>query len=681
VQSVSNLLIQPHVRLLTLTGPGGIGKTRLALHLAHQLHTSFRDGVIFVQLGAIRDTGLMISAIAQAVGISEGGSNSLIDQLKFYFTDKHLLLILDNFEQLIPAGAMIGDLIAYTPYLHVLLTSREALHIYGEQEYPVPTLELPDIQADYSIEELADFSSIKLFVQRAFAVNQKFHLTEENATAVVEICKRLDGLPLAIELITARAKYFSPQALLARLQSNSLALLIGGPQNLPTRQQTLRAAIEWSYELLSPSERRLFSRVAVFRGGCTIDAVDQVCKGRVEDHIDNIDILISLSDKSLLQQREDQSGEPRFFMLETLREYAFEQLSLAKEAAELQHGHAMYYLSLVQEAELQLTGSNQITWLNLLEKEHSNIQAALEWSINHERIVTMFEISSSLWRFWRIRGYITEGRYWLEQVLDHKHHVETRELLAKALDAYGILTMAQVDYDLSRNYHEQSLEIYRSLEDKKGISGNLESLAMISMHLGDYVKSFNLFCESLQLRRAINDLDGIAASLTNLGNVATHQKDYFQALVYAEEALDIDRKTGNIQAIVCTLHNVGAIAYYQQDYIKSYRMYRESLILNQDLADMGSNALCLEGIALAFASLDRMRQTAMLFGAADKIRSRFGLPAHNPTHDIMNKAIDIGRRILGQEWDILWQNGYSNSLDRIINELIKDDTFLINKEQ
>jgi predicted ATPase len=675
VQSVYNLLVQPDVRLITLTGPGGIGKTRLALHLAHQLHTAFRDGVVFVQLAAIRDTGLVISAIAQAVGISEAGSSSLMEHLKSYFNDKHLLLILDNFEQLMPAGEMIGELITYTPYLHVLITSREVLHIYGEQEYPVPALEFPDIQADCSIEKLAGFSSVALFVQRASAVNQKFRLTEENAAAVVEICKRLDGLPLAIELITARAKYFSPQALLARLQSSSLALLTNGPQNLPTRQQTLRAAIEWSYKLLSFNEQRLFSRMAVFRGGCTIDAVEKICKINNETNINNFDILMSLSAKSLLQQREDQDGEPRFFMLGTLREYAFEQLSLAKEDGELQYNHAIYYLSFVEEAELQLIGPNQVIWLDLLEKEHGNIQAVLEWSIIYQQIVTMFKMSSSLWRFWRTRGYITEGRYWLEQVLSLKDYVEQRVLLAKVLDASGILAMAQVDYDLSRSYHEQSLEIYRILGDKKGVSGNLESLAMICMHLRDYERSFDLFSDSLQLRRDINDLDGISSALTNLANVSTFQEEYTAAIAYVEEALEIDRKIGNLQAIVCNLCNIGAIAYFQQDYLKSYKMYKEALIMNQDIADMDNNALCLEGIALSFAFLNRVRQSAVLFGAASKIRSRYGLPPHTANNDLITTIVDKGRSLIGSEWDSLWLNGNSRLLNDIVNNFIINSDF------
>ncbi|WP_054537344.1 ATP-binding protein [Herpetosiphon geysericola] len=673
LKSLSSLLLQSN--MLTLTGPGGIGKTRLALYLAHHLYKAFKDGVIFVQLATVRDIDLVVSAIAQTVGISESGSNSLVDQLKSYFANKHVLLILDNFEQLIQAGTMIGDLISYSPHLHVLITSRESLRIYGEREYPIPTLALPDIECEYSLDELAEFSSVALFVQRASAFNQRFRLTEENGRVIAEICTRLDGLPLAIELIAARSKYFSPQALLSRLQNSSLALLTGGPQNLPTRQQTLRAAITWSYELLSLDERHLFCRIAVFHGGFTIDAVKQICNGLDETIIDLVDILLSLSDKSLLQQREEKDGEPRFFMLETLREYALEHLKLAQLDGELQKCHAMYYLAFVEEAELHLSGQNQVTWLNLLEKEHGNIRAALEWSISHTIVDVMVKMSGSLWKFWYTRGYITEGRHWLDQVLANKGNYQEDIAFAKALDASGIFAMIQVDYSLARDYHEQSLKVYRGLGNKKGISGNLESLAMICMYLRDYDTSFELFCESLQLRREIDDLDGISASLTNLGNVATLQEKYDQALVYVEEALEIDRKTGNTQAIVCTLRNVGAIAYYQRDYLKSYRMYRESLIINQDLADMDNNALCLEGIALSFASLDRMTQAAILFGAADKIRNRSGIPAHNPTHELMKKTIDIGRINLGNEWDILWKNGCSKSLAEIIEQFVIDDIF------
>ncbi|MGH7600481.1 MAG: ATP-binding protein, partial [bacterium] len=377
IEAVRQLLLKPQARLVTLTGPGGIGKTSLSLQIATSLLDEFAHGVFFVGLAAISDAELVLPTIAQTLGLRENRSKPLRENVIEYLRDKHLLLVLDNFEQVVTAASVVADLLAACARLKILATSRIVLHLKGEREYPVGPLRAPDPQATISKDSFSQYAAVELFIQRALAVKPDFEVNNDNAPAIAEICFRLEGMPLAIELAAARLKLFSPQALLARLGSR-LEILRGGPRDMPARHQTLRQAIAWSYDLLSPEEQKFFQRLAVFVGGCSFDAAEAICHAE-ESEFDTLDGLTALIDKSLLRQVETKEGEPRVVMFETIREFALESLQASDDWQATRQRHADFFLALAEKAEPELTGAKQGLWLNILEREHDNFRAVFSW--------------------------------------------------------------------------------------------------------------------------------------------------------------------------------------------------------------------------------------------------------------------------------------------------------------
>ena len=426
--------------MLTLTGPGGIGKTRLALQAAAEMLDDFPDGVFFVNLAPLVDPGLVIPTAAYALGLRESGGQPIADTLKDYLKDKKLLLVLDNLEHLLDAAPDVAGLLKSSSELKVLITSRAVLRLSMEREYSVPPLDAPDPKklGALSPETLSHYKAVELFVERAEAVKPGFALDSANAPAVAEICFRLEGIPLAIELAAARIRALTPQALLGKLESR-LKVLTGGARDLPSRQQTLRNTIEWSYDLLTGGEKQLFRRMAVFRGGRSLEAVEEVCNAEGDLEIDALDGVTYLVDKSLMFMMEGPRGEPRYWVLETIHEYAWEKLKESGEAEELQRRHAFYFMRLAEEAEPEFRGAHQGEWLARLEDDHDNMRAALRWAQETQQtretgepggptaIEAGLRTAGALWRFWYVRGYYSEGRDWLARLLDGRGRGRERE--------------------------------------------------------------------------------------------------------------------------------------------------------------------------------------------------------------------------------------------------------------
>ena len=610
------------VRLLTLTGAPGIGKTRLSLQVASELLADFRDGVYLVELAPINNTDLVAPTIASVLGLKEMAQQTIVEVVKQFLggggsgdrgSGKRMLLLLDNFEQVLDAAPLVVDLLSATSQLSVLVTSREALHVMGEQQLPVQPLRTPDLSRLPDPEALAEYPAIQLFVQRARAVDPDFRLTEDNYREVAQICARLNGLPLAIELAAARAGFFSTSALLSRLESR-LNTLTGGPRALPQRQRTLRNAIDWSHELLSDEEKVLFRRLAVFVGGRTIEAVEAVCNAREDLVIDVVDGLISLVDKSLLRREEGAGGEPRFMMLETIHEYAREKLQESGEAEALQREHALYFMRLAEEAEPHLRGEHQQEWLERLEDEFDNIRAALRWTkargekretadtdnteASAEAVDTGLRMGTALWRFWFMRSHLSEGRKELIRLLALQRRAKeiaekrgvaatetgerdsaegSRKYRANALNRAGYLAFLQGDLTSARLLLEESLALYRELGDKWGAATSLHSLGGLEYQQGDYAYATArlLLEESLALYRELGDKHGIANEGMGLALVSFLQGDYPSARSLLTESLALYRESGDIQNIAITLGNLGLVAHEQGDYISARSLQEE----------------------------------------------------------------------------------------------------------
>ncbi|GIV98593.1 MAG: hypothetical protein KatS3mg057_3250 [Herpetosiphonaceae bacterium] len=637
VAAISALLRRQDVRQVTLTGPAGTGKSRLALQVAADLIDDFEDGVFFVALASINDPALVLSTIAQSLGLKDVGGQPLAESLKSFLHDKEMLLLLDNFEQVVAAAPLIADLLATAPRLNVLVTSREVLRLYGEHEFPVQPLALPDPQQTASIDALLRAPAVALFVERARAVRPDFSLNAENAAAVAALCARLDGLPLAIELAAARSKLLAPQALLARLDSR-LRVLTGGARDLPARQQTLRGAIAWSYDLLDEGERTLFAYLGVFIGGCTLDAAETVAGEGLP--MDILDGLTSLADKSLLRRYRDpqeeatqESGtggasEPRFMMLETIREYALECLAMSGKEEELRQRHADYFLALAEGAEPELRGPAQVTWLEQLEQEHDNLRAALQWALDSGEVEVALRIGGALGRFWLARGYLSEGRAWLTAALAAARLRQRSEsygaALAKAFNAAGNLAHTQGDYAAAHPLYQECLAIRRELGDQLGIAYVLNNLGSVAHDQGNYEQARAFYEESLTLCRELRDRRGVASLLHNRGNLAKDQGDYASAIALLEESLTLRRQLGDRWGIAMSLTNLALAVLYQGDNRRSIELCEESLAIFRDLRDPRGMAMSLNNLSFAALAQGDVERAASLSRESLALRRQLG---------------------------------------------------------
>ena len=582
VAEASELLLRHDVRVLTLTGPGGAGKTRLSLAVASAIGHHFSAGVQFVNLASITDPSLVAAALAEAMEIQQLAHRSIPELMGDRLRGSGpFLLLLDNFEQILPAAAVVAETLDACPFLKVLVTSRSCLRIYGEQEFPLAPL--------------APGSAVELFAQRAAAVWPDFAITPENTSAVQEICARLDGLPLAIELAAARTRVLPPTAILDRLQSR-LLLLTGGALDLPERHQTLRKTIDWSHDLLNEAERRLFRRLSVFAGGCTLEAAEAVCNTGLDLGIDLMEGLSSLMDQNLVQRLDRAETEPRFSMLETIREYALERLGDSEEPATVRRAHAAYCLVLAEEGNPDLDPPERTVWLAQCDAEIDNFRVALDWLLQSNEIDWSLRLCVALFRFWDMREHMTEGRSRLEAVLRlaGSQHLKERARVSHFL---GALTTTQGDFTAAHHFLEQALSLYEEIGDQPGIAASLNALAITARDRGDYASAQSYFERSLACWRLLPDRIAVARCLHNLANVVKVRGDYPRARWALHEAAEIFEEQGDRSGAAWSLNQQGDIERDQYNVCAARELYERALASFRDAKDPWGTARCLTDLA------------------------------------------------------------------------------------
>lgn len=586
-------------RLVTLTGPGGVGKTRLAQQVSDNLRAQVDDEIYFVDLAPLTAPHLVIDAIAQTLGVREGDSRPVHLRVREYLAGRQILLVLDNFEQLLPAAPALTELLAAAPGLRLLVTSRERLRVQGERLYPLAPLPLPPMEQTFTAKELLEhFACVQLFVSAAQAVEPTFVLDDANVATVAAICARLDGLPLALELAAARIRLLSPPALLAQLDGKGETpvpwrVLAGGRRDALPHHRSLWETIEWSYALLTEAEQALFRRLAVFSGGATLEAVNAVCVLPTDDvEVEVVEGLASLLDKSLLR-RQDVGGTARVGMLETIREYGRTRLYDAGEEAAIAEAHARYFAVLAASTAPHLTGAQQVAWLDRLEAEHNNLRAALQWALDHGQAEIGMELGAGLWHFWYIRSHHHEGVAWLNALLELPGDDAHR---AQVLHGLAMLARRTDDYALAERSAELGLALCRALADEEGIASNLRVLGFLHYRSGDHANAQALLEECLAIFRRLGNQEGVAAALTNLSYFV---KDAAQARTYAEESLAMRRATGNLHGVSVTLGNLGYTALIDGDYPTAVRYLEENLELCRSIGNRDGEINSLNGLAIA----------------------------------------------------------------------------------
>ncbi len=715
-------------RLVTLTGAGGSGKTRLSLKVASELSIEFEQGVWFVELASIIDPELVPQTIATSLNIREQSGRSLMDILIDLLSASDMLLVIDNCEHLVSACAQFAEMILQKcPELKILATSREALGITGEIVWIVPPLSLPIQQpwtnpgsAQDALSHYEESESVQLFVTRAVANSPEFQMTTENGAWVADICRRLDGMPLAIELAAARVRSLSVQQIAQRLDDR-FHLLTGGSRTAPHRQQTLESAVDWSYALLSPTEQKVLQRLSVFAGGMTLEAAEWMCSDKDESVLD---VLSHLVDKSLLTVDKPEGGETRYRLLETIRQYAYEKLAEAGEVDEFKTRHLNYFVQWAEKAESVFYPANQLTWLKQCDIEHDNLRAALALSLTSEDKVDLgLRLAIGLNGFWHARGYYSEGRVQYAALLEKLKTPDRLEMRAKALHLTSELAFMQTDYPATRALIEESLSIYRKLgvAGRTGLASVLIQLGDMSRQLGSYETAFSWLDEGLRLMRELNDMGGVVQALWQLGyyfvstgdyrqaeqyftealpvsrqagfeyhttvilsglaELAVRQHDFGRAANFEEESLMLRRENGEKWGVAVSLGNFAWIAICQHDLSKATTLLLESLAIRREIEDIGGSAWCLEKLAKIrilhgqkksrSQSIDDFCHATRLFGAASALRTPVGSVVDQADLPEYEHDIEVLRKTLGRKSFMnLWAEGEAMPLDEVINEVL-----------
>jgi predicted ATPase/class 3 adenylate cyclase len=710
IAEVKELLSQ--ARLLTVTGPGGAGKTRLALQVAAEVLESFKDGVWLVELAPVSEPDLVAHTVASAVNVREQPGRPMLTTLCDSLQDKQLLIVLDNCEHVVAACARLGDaLLRACPNVRILATSREALGVAGEISWPVPPLSLPDPQDLPSLETLSQYEAVRLFIDRATAVLPTFTVTNENAPWIAQVCHRLDGIPLAVELAAVRVKGLSVEQIAARLDDR-FRLLTGGRRLGLPHHQTLRAAIDWSYDLLSDPDRIALRRVAVFAGGWTLEAAEAVCGGDGVDESEVLDLLMHLVDKSLVVA-EERGGQARYRMLQTVQEYGRERLRESGEAQAVRRRHRDWYLGLAERASPELFGAEQAAWFDRFEVEHGNFRAALMWSIESAETEAALRLVGVLWRFWAVRGYFEEGSGWLESALKKSGDASApfrakalnaaaylalsrgeypraravleeglaigRQLgdqagIATSLNYLGTVAMQQGDYAIARTHLEESLAIRRQIGDPVSIAVSLDDLGAVVIDQGDYAAARAVLEEGLAIRRQLRDQAGIAAVLNNLGMAAIRQGDYGTARSFLDESLRLCQEVGDKWLNAIALDTLGDLARAQGDHAQARSFYAESLTISRQLGDKAVVAYCLEGLAAVACAQGKHRRAARLLAAADVLREATGAARRTSDRAGYDRDVAAARAGLGEEEFVsAWAEGRAMTLERAMGYAMAED--------